>query len=593
MCVVVPINHLIGVIIMNNSVFTLGINFLHADASACLFKDGTLVAASEEERFTRIKHTAAFPEHAIVFCLKTANLDLSDIDFVTINSNPLSGFIKKLIYLFSNFSSIKIAALSLLNSKKKISIRKYLDKIDSKKKFKGKIKFIDHHESHIASSVYFSNFFECANLSIDGFGDFSSSAYGLYSNDKLKIDNKIYFPHSLGIFYQSLTQFLGFKSYGDEYKVMGLSSYGVPKYFNEISEIVKKTNTGFELNLKYFVHHKKKIFNINEFGQYTYKNLYSKKLIDLLGNERDSKEKITQRHFDLAKSIQDVYEDILFHLINIVYEKYKVENLTISGGCAMNSLANGKIASKTSFKNIYVSPNPGDAGGAIGSASSFLKNNFNYEIKVESYSYLGSSYTNDEILIHIDKMELKNKFKVDFLEYDKLYPLIAKALTEEKIIGWFQGKMEWGPRALGNRSILADPRNINIKEIINSKIKRRESFRPFAPSIIREYVGDWFINDKSVPYMSEVQTIIREKRILIPGVTHVDGSGRLQSVSEHDNKHYYKLIKEFYKITGVPIILNTSFNENEPIVNNPSDAINCYERTNMDILVLGNWIISR
>jgi carbamoyltransferase len=589
----VLINQGIGILMKKNSVFILGINFLHSDASACLFRDGVLIAASEEERFTRIKHTASFPERAIIFCLKEANLDISDINFVTINSNPLSGFVKKLIYLFSNFSSIKISVLSLLNTKKKISIKKYLDKIDLNKNFKGKIKFINHHESHIASSVYFSNFSECANLSIDGFGDFSSSAFGFYADDKLKIDSKIYFPHSLGIFYQSLTQFLGFKSYGDEYKVMGLSSYGKPKYFSEISKIVKKTNFGFELNLKYFIHHKKKIFHINDSGQYIYKNLYSKKLIELLGPERHPEEKITQHHFDLARSIQEVYEDVFFHLINKVYEKYKVENLTISGGCAMNSLANGKIDNKTKFKNIYVSPNPGDAGGAIGSACIFIKNNFNFKIKVENYSYLGSWYTNDEILTQINKMELKNKFKVQFMKYDELYPLIAKALTEEKIIGWFQGKMEWGPRALGNRSILADPRNVNIKNIINSKIKRRESFRPFAPSIMREHVGDWFVNNKNVPYMSEVQAIKKEKRILIPGVTHVDGSGRLQSVLENENKHYYRLIKEFYKITGVPIILNTSFNENEPIVNDPIDAINCYKRTNMDILVLGNWVISR
>ena len=374
---------------------------------------------------------------------------------------------------------------------------------------------------------------------------------------------------------------------------MGLSSYGNPEYVNEISKLIKKTNIGFQLNLDYFIHHKKKIFKLNDEGQFIYENLYSKKLYDLLGPERKIDDEITQRHLDLAKSIQVVYEEILFHIVNKIYEKYEVENLTISGGCAMNSLANGKIINNSKFKKIYVCPNPGDAGGSIGSACIILSRENKKKINVGNYSYLGPSYSNKYISEIINEKKLYKKYEVKFFKYHELYPYIVDKLVKEKIVGWFQGKTEWGPRALGSRSILADPRNKNIKKIINSKIKRRESFRPFAPSILQENVCDWFEEDATVPYMSEVKMIKKDKQKLIPGVTHIDGSGRLQTVTKTQNLHYYNLIKEFYKVTNVPIILNTSFNENEPIVNNPYEALNCYERTNMDLLVMENWVIYR
>jgi len=573
--------------------YTLGLNFLHSDSSACLFRNNVLIAASEEERFIRVKHTSNFPVNSIKYCLQQANINISDIDLVTINTNPFSGIIKKIFFVISHLSAIKIAVLSLINTRKKITLSKFLSRIDSKDQFRGKIKFVDHHEAHIASSLLFSKFSECVNLSIDGFGDFASSAYGIYKNNKLEIDNKVSFPHSMGIFYQALTQFLGFKSYGDEYKLMGLSSYGNPKYVNEISKIILKTKKGFELNLKYFVHHKKKIFYTNDKGQFIYKNLYSNKLIDLLGDDRKKNEEISQRHLDLAKSTQVVYEEILFHIINIIYKKYELDKLTISGGCAMNSLANGKIVKNTKFNKIYVSPNPGDAGGSIGSAAIVLKKKYKEQLKVDNYSYLGPEFNNNEILKIINQKELSQKFKINFYEYNELCPFIAKKISEEKIVGWFQGRTEWGPRALGNRSILADPRNPKIKEIINKKIKRRENFRPFAPSILKDQVKNWFEEDCDVPYMSEVKMIKKEKRDFIPGVTHIDGSGRLQTITQDQNLSYYNLIKEFYKITSVPIILNTSFNENEPIVNSPAEAIDCYVRTNMDILVIGNWVVQR
>ena len=573
--------------------YTLGLNFLHSDSSACIFKNNQLIAASEEERFTRVKHTSHFPINSINYCLKEANIDISKVSFVTLNTNPFSGLLKKIIYVLSNLSSLRIVIPSLLNSTKKIKLSNMIANIDNEKVFKGKIVYTDHHESHIASSLYFSNYEESANLSIDGFGDFASCAYGIYKSNKLKIDYKVNFPHSLGIYYQSLTQFLGFKNYGDEYKVMGLSSYGKPRFVDEISKIIFKTSKGFKLNLKYFNHHKKKIFQINENGQFIYKNLYTNYLKELLGDERDINGDIKQKHLDLAKSVQVVYEDILFHIVNIVYEKYEIQNLTLSGGCAMNSLANGKIIENSKFKNIYISPNPGDAGGAIGSASLVLKKQNNEKITTENYSYLGPIFDNNDISNYISEKKLDQKYNVNFLDDKNLYKFVASELTKKKIVGWFQGKTEWGPRALGNRSILADPRNKEIKDIINLKIKRRESFRPFAPSILREHVKDWFKQDAEVPFMSEVKMLKDDKKKLIPGVVHIDGTGRLQTVTKDQNLKYYNLIQEFYKQTQVPIILNTSFNENEPIVNNPTEAIECYERTNMDMLVIGNWIIQR
>lgn len=296
---------------------------------------------------------------------------------------------------------------------------------------------------------------------------------------------------------------------------------------------------------------------------------------------------------DLAKSTQSVYEDIFFHLLNIVYRKYQNPNLTLSGGCAMNSVANGKIIKKTPFKNIYISPNPGDGGGSVGSACAYISNKFKKKIYVKNYSYLGPKFNNDEIENIINKFEYKKKYNINFLKDQEVSSYIAKELANSKVIGWFQDKTEWGPRALGNRSILADPRNPNIKKIINSKIKRRESFRPFAPSVIFEESHKWFDINKEVPFMSEVYQVREEKQKLLPGITHIDGSGRVQTVKKEDNFKYYNLIRNFFELTNVPVILNTSFNENEPIVNHPIEALNCFHRTEMDILVLENYILSR
>ena len=573
--------------------YTLGLNFLHSDASACIFENGLLIAAIEEERFTRTKHTTAFPFRSIDFCLKKIDLDISKVDFITVNTNPISSLWRKFSFISKNLKSLPIAFNSINNSSKKYNLNQYISKIDNQKKFSGIIKFIDHHESHIASSLFFNDFDECVNLSIDGFGDFASCAWGFSKNKNLKIDKKVFFPHSLGIVYQAMTQYLGFKNYGDEYKVMGLSSYGKPKYTDLIFKLINKKSDGFELNLKYFTHHKKKIQSINSLGQAEYDNLYSEKLIDLLGEERKKNEKVTTKHMDLAKSTQAVYENIFFHILNNLHKKYKNDNLSLSGGCAMNSVANGKITKNTPFNNIYISPNPGDAGGAIGSACVHIHKNLKEVIKVKNYAYLGPRYDSKNIKDIIDGNTAIKDYKIEFFTDQEISKRISEKLSESKIIGWFQDEAEWGPRALGNRSIIADARNPNIKEIINSKIKRRESFRPFAPSILSEKTQEWFQIENEVPFMSAVHLIKEDKLKLLPGITHVDGTGRLQTVKKSNNLKYYNLINSFYELTGVPIILNTSFNENEPIVNTPQEAISCFQRTDMDLLVIGNYVISR
>jgi carbamoyltransferase len=572
--------------------YILGLNINHADTSAAIFKNNNLIAAVEEERFVRVKHYSQFPFNSIKYCLSEAKINMSQINFVTINSNPLKSFFKKIYYIFLNPRSINVGLSSLKNYEKKFSIIKLLNNVDQNNPFNGKIKYFDHHLSHLNSSS--NNFESSVNVSIDGFGDFSSCSWGVKKNNIIKIDDKIYFPHSLGIFYQAITQYLGFKNYGDEYKVMGLAPYGEPNYVKEISKLINyKNNCNFELNLKYFTHHKKKIFFIDNSGNPIFKNLYSKELIKLIGLERQNNEEVSKKHKDLAKSTQLVFEKILFNLLNDIYKKYKIKNLDLSGGCAMNSAANGKITQNTPFENVYVSSNPGDAGGAIGSAVCLISNKLKSNQINGATPYLGNQYTNHEIEKIINKLNLGNKFSIKKIEDDLIFKMVANLITQSLVIGWFQGRMEWGPRALGNRSILSDPRNPKMREILNLKIKRRESFRPFAPAILYEEMHKWFELNKAVPHMSEVYNIIESKRSLIPAVTHIDGTGRVQTVNISDNFRFYNLIKEFKIQSEVPILLNTSFNENEPIVQSPEQAISCFTRTNMDILVLENWIISR
>ena len=577
----------------------LGLNINHADTSACIIVNGKIIAAIEEERFVRIKHYAGLPIHSIEFCLQQAELKLKDINFITVNYSSTANLKQKVLYSVKNILS-KSTLKKILNFKNKVFHTNNLERYLNINNFNGKIINVEHHMSHIASSYYNSSFRNSVGLTIDGFGDFCSTQTFLCNENKIESIKKVYFPHSLGILYQSITQFLGFKNYGDEYKVMGLASYGKPQYANQFEDLIKydKENL-FLLNLDYFSHHSNSKFSYNfSDGIPKFPNLYSEKITKLLGNERNSNDKIEQHHFDIAASLQLSFEKILFSILNDLYNDTGVENLCLAGGCALNSKFNGLIKERTPFKNIFIQPNAGDAGGAMGSALHFLQNNSFNKTKIEqddtNKCYLGSSYSNnfiEEELIK-DNAFLKN-YSVKKLNDKDLYIEVADRISKNQIIGWFKGRCEWGPRALGNRSILADPRNPNIKDILNTKIKLRESFRPFAPAVMEEFSNKYFDLDYSSPYMLNVVKAKQLAKDLVPSVVHVDNTCRVQTVSQADNFHFYNLINEFNKLTNVPIILNTSFNENEPIVLNPGHAFNCFRRTSMDCLVLENWVITR
>ena len=579
--------------------FILGINAYHGDSSACLVKDGELIAAVEEERFRRIKHWAGFPSESIACCLQEADIGLDQVDHIAINSDPKANFFKKLGFAVKKRPELGLIMDRIRNTKERHSVEQALQQAFPEQPFNGKVHHIEHHLAHMASAFLVSPFDEACVVSLDGFGDFASAAWGVGRCNSIDIDDRVHFPHSLGTFYQALTQYIGFPHYGDEYKVMGLAPYGEPNYMDEMRQIVLlQADSSFRLNMDCFVYHKEKVAYEWEGGSPSVGRLFSDKLIELLGPVRGADEVLTQKHKDIARSVQVMYEEAFFHLLNTLHACHNIDTLCLAGGCAMNSVANGKVRRNTSFNKVYIQSAAGDAGGAIGAAyvvwSEVAGNKRSF---VMDHAYFGPSFGNDEIGTTLDvrRDELEAaQCRVEQIEDEtKLCHRTATAISEGKVIGWFQGRMEWGPRALGNRSILGDPRRADMKDILNLKIKRRESFRPFAPSILREAVSDWFEEDDEVPFMMKVFQIREEKRSEIPAVTHADGSGRLQTVYSHTNPRYYSLISAFKEITGVPIVLNTSFNENEPVVCKPEEALDCFLRTRMDVLVLGNWFLTR
>jgi carbamoyltransferase len=573
----------------------LGLNTYHADSSACIIKNSELQFAIEEERLNRIKHWAGFPVRSINECLKQTNTNISEITDITVNSNPLSNLKNKIPFFLKNylFNKKKIEIFNRL--KKKLEIKnELLENFKDHKINKNlKIHYIDHHKAHIASAFFPSRFEKAIGLSIDGFGDFCSIAVAKCFKNTIKIYKRIYFPHSLGLFYEASTQLIGFKNYGEEYKFMGLSSYGHPLYYDLLlNNIFISHEKEIKLNLKYF-NHDKAHYNYNYSGTPKQEFIFSKKIFELF-NIKDNQQLDEDFKKNIACSVQKIFEYFLQKIINkLIIENFS-ENLVYAGGCALNSLANGKILEKNKFKNLYIPYAPGDAGGAIGSALILSISKNKNQINNISNPYLGNSFKNEEIEKYIKKNNLNINFKITKENYDQeLTKTVAKLIYENKIIGWFQGRMEFGARALGNRSILANPCTKNIKDIINAKIKRRENFRPFAPSVLNEHRSLWFLQKNLNPYMSNVEMVINDKKKYIPGVVHVDGSARVQTVTKEENYLYYQLINAFYKKSEVPMLLNTSFNENEPIVNTPQQAIDCFLRTEMDILVLNNYIISR
>jgi len=575
----------------------LGINTFHPDSSACIVVDGKVIIAIEEERLRRVKHWAGYPDKSIQECLDEVGLLIDDIDCIAINRNPNVHLTGKLLFALKSRPSLG-NIISRIRSRKEVgNIPALISKQFSvdKASIEKKIYPVEHHLAHLSSTFFTSPFKDSVLLSIDGFGDFVSTMWGFGKENQIKTDDYVGFPHSLGLLYSSITQYLGFWKYGDEYKVMGMAAYGKPVLAKEISKLVRPVTGGkFELDTDYFLHHNEGVALEFQGGYPEVGQCFSNKLIDLLGPARKSSEEVKQRHKDIACSVQFVYEETLFHILrhlNLIYPN--INKLCLAGGCAQNSLANGKITSKSNFTDVWIQPAAGDAGGALGAAL-IVSNQINAEKRHMIFSpALGKAYADYEIANLLKSTKLDSFQQNHFNNEEDLLDYIVHQLMNRKVIGFFHGAFEWGPRALGNRSIIVDPRIKDMKDLLNKKIKKRESFRPFAPSILREEVNHWFEKDEDVPFMTHVFKIKKEKRDSIPAVTHEDGTGRLQSVTEDFNPRYYNLIKLFFNKTKVPMILNTSFNENEPIVNTPKEALNCFLRTDMDVLVLENYIIER
>ena len=574
----------------------LGINAYHADAAACVVRDGVLIAAAEEERFRRLKHWAGFPSLAIAYCLKEAKVDLGDVTHVAVNRNGRANFWRKLVYVASQRPSARLLLSRLRNRRQVAGIAEALRSLPGRS-FSGGVDYIEHHLAHLASAFYPSPYRDAVVVSVDGFGDFASAAWGGGTGTALSLDGRVLFPHSLGIFYQAMTQYLGFPHYGDEYKLMGLAAYGNASCAAEVRRLVSLHDDGsFALELKYFRHHGEDIAYEWHGGEPVCGTVFSPALIEALGPPRSPEEPITERHRNLAFATQAAYEDAFFHLLSSLQRRYGRTALALAGGCAYNSVANGKIRDRTAFKQCYLQSAAGDAGGAIGAAYAVWHRSGARSPQM-THAYWGPSFTDAEIgVLLADRRAAIEAERCTICRVDgeqELVDLTARAIADGLVVGWFQGRMEWGPRALGNRSILGDPRRADMKTILNLKIKRRESFRPFAPSILREHVVDWFERDDDVPFMLQVFPIRPERRHQIPAVTHVDGTGRLQTVDRDSNPRYYAVIESFFRLTGVPMVLNTSFNENEPVVCRPDEALDCFLRTKMDVLILGNHVVQR
>ena len=564
--------------------YNLGISCYYHDSAAALLKDGHVVAAVEEERFSRKKFDDDFPKMAIEWCLKEANIEPSQIDSVAFYDKPVLKFER----LLDNYIAVAPRGLfSFLDTipkwlHKRLWIKSEIKK--SLKGFRGEIIFPEHHLSHAAHTFYTSPFEEAAILTIDGVGEWSTTSFGYAKNNFIKLTNDIRWPHSLGLFYSAFTYFLGFKVNEGEYKLMGLASYGKPRFYDIIlNNLIDVKNDGsIHLDMSYFAFTYDKVMTNQKFA----------KLFEIEPRKKD--QNAEQIHYDIGASAQKVLEDIILKMVNHVYAKTKFKNLCLGGGVALNGVANYRILKEGPFDNVHIPPSPGDAGSAVGCAQYlYYIHHRNPRIIEQDQSkmilenvYVGPSYSNNEIKSFLDS----NRISYERLENSELLEKTAQLIAHGNIVGWYQGKMEWGPRALGCRSILADPRKAEMKDILNEKIKHRESFRPFAPSILDDHISEFFEIDRASPYMLMVAPVKKPQEI--PAVTHVDGTGRLQTVHKNANPLYYDLINEFYKITGVPVIINTSMNVmGEPIVNTPEQAYQMIVKTDMDCIVLGNYLV--
>jgi carbamoyltransferase len=574
----------------------LGINAYHGNASAAILCDGKLIAAVEEERFNRVKYAAGFPAAAIGYCLKAAGITLKDVHHVAVPRNPYARLGTKLLYALRmpSFARERMKVLA-----KFTGIREALAAAFDTDPAALSAQFhrVEHHIAHLASAFYCSQFEEAALLSADGLGDFASSMWGAGFGSSMNIHGSIAFPHSLGLYYSAVTQYLGFLKFGDEYKVMGLGAYGEPEFLEEFRDIVHSNGAGFRLGLAYFTHHRTgpEMTWADADKTPVLGKMYSETMVQKLGPVRDPAAPIEQRHKNLACSLQARLEEVYLGMLNHLAAETGMESVCLAGGVAFNCVANGKIPTSTRFKNVYVHPAAGDAGLAVGAAQ-FVWHQLlgNPREFVMEHAYWGPEFSREEIRAVVRASRFSERgCTVDELPEEELLRKTAAMIADGKILGWFQGRAEWGPRALGNRSIVADARRPEMKEILNRRIKHREIFRPFAPSILAEKTSLWFEQAHPSPFMTMAYAVKPEMRDKIPAPTHVDGTGRLQTVTATANPRYWKLIRAFEAQTGVPVVLNTSFNDNEPIVCKPQEAIACFERTHMDALVLGDFLITR
>lgn len=560
----------------------LGLNAFHGDSSAAMFQAGELVAAIEEERFNRIKHWAGLPLVSAKACLNG-----EQPDHIAISRDPRANLASKLMRAAIHPRSWRRSASRAGNS---VRVEHLASELRENGIGTGRTRFhfIEHHRAHLASAFFCSPFEQAAVISIDGFGDFSSAMWGVGRGNQIEVKGRVRFPHSLGVFYTAFTQFLGFPKYGDEYKMMGLSAYGEPRFIAGVRQIVKTEGDQFRLNLAYFTHHNEGVEMSWDSGEPMVGNVFSRKMIEAFGPVRTARAEILQRHSDLAASVQTVLEENYFAFLNFVQKRTGQKSVCLAGGVALNCVANGMIFAKSNFRDVYVQPAAHDAGTSVGAAldvqHQVLKKRRTFNMR---HVYYGPEYCDGDIRSALDASgALWRKYS----EHD-LVAKTAEQIADGQIIGWFQGRMEFGPRALGNRSILADPRRKDMKDILNSRIKYREPFRPFCPSILAECAGEYFEIDYPSPFMVMAYKIKPHKRQHIPAVTHGDGTGRLQTVDRDLNPLYWMLIRRFGDLTGVPILLNTSFNENEPIVNTPAQAIDCFLRTRMDVLAIGSFLL--
>jgi len=578
----------------------LGINAYHGNASAAIVCDGRLIAAVEEERLNRVKYAAGFPAAAIRYCLKEAGLTLADIDHVAVPRNPYARLGTKLFYALRmpSFARERVKVLAKFTGIPEALANTFGS---DPRKMRARFHRVEHHQAHLASSFYCSPFERAALLSADVLGHFPSTLWGVGEGQGMRIDGTVAFPHSLGLFYTAVTQYLGFLKFGDEYKVMGLAAYGKPDQIDAFREIVRydagSNGNSFRLGLDYFSHHRTgpEMSWAEADKTPVLGTMFSDRMIRRLGPVRGPEETLEQRHRNLAASLQARLEDVYLGMLRNLARRTGLKSLCLAGGVAFNCVANGKIFDATPFEQVYVHPAAGDGGLAVGAAFYVWHQILGKpRTFVMDHAYWGPGYTHEEIGLAIDSSGVaQDGYTITELPEEELVKRAASIIAGGKILGWFQGRAEWGPRALGNRSIVADPRRTEMKEILNRRIKHREIFRPFAPSILAEATSEYFEKSHPSPFMTLAYAVRPEKRQKVPAPTHVDGTGRLQTVVREANPLYHALISAFRDLTGVPVVLNTSFNDNEPIVCRPEEAIECFLRTQMDALVLGGFLITK